>query len=133
MDLNFLRSHEEDSGQDTAIHLGYRDGEDQHPGENTCEGVDNSQHRVTQKQPNVGTDPTLQKHTRDVEISLQIVQRGIQVPKTFLPSALMVFWEADLGRGPQQEEEKIPGVVHSPQHPALVELSHSLSALQWTF
>lgn len=62
MDLHILWCHEEDSGQCASVHLRYRDGEDREPGEHTDECMDQSQYRVTQQQPHISTDATLQKH-----------------------------------------------------------------------
>lgn len=48
VDMDVLWCHEEDSGQCASIHLGYRDGEDQQPGEHTGKGVEYSQNGITQ-------------------------------------------------------------------------------------
>ena len=63
VDLNVLGCHEEDFGHGASVHLGYRYGEDQQPGEHADQGVDHDQHRVTQQQPHKSADATLQRGT----------------------------------------------------------------------
>lgn len=65
MDLNVLWGHEENCGQDAAVHFCNRDGKDWKPGQNACQGMDHCQKRVTQQQPEKSAEATLQKCIRD--------------------------------------------------------------------
>lgn len=68
--VNVLWSHKEDGGQCASVHLGYRDGEDEQPGENTGHRVDHSQDGITQKKPNISADATLQRRKKNAAKSL---------------------------------------------------------------
>lgn len=46
MDVDVLGGHEEDDGQGAGVHLGHGDGEDQDPGEEAGQAVDQPQERV---------------------------------------------------------------------------------------
>lgn len=56
-----LRGQEKNDAQGPRIHLGNGDGEDQDPGEDAGQGVDDGQERKPQQQPQVGGETTLGK------------------------------------------------------------------------
>ena len=133
--LNVLWCHEEDSSEDATVHFCHRDGEDWQPWEYACKGVDHSQDRKTQYQPNVSAKTTLQTHTRNHEY-VSITRQVIQITSNFLPSDLRFFWVVELGKVTQWGERKTTGGAHSPYPlqdphcPPLEVWCHSLSASQ---
>lgn len=58
-DKDILRRQEQNDAHGPCIHLGNRNGEDQHPGEEAGQGVNNRQGRKPQQQPQVGGEATL--------------------------------------------------------------------------
>lgn len=93
--MNVLWSHEEDGGQCASIHLGYRDGEDEQPGENTGHGVDHSQDGITQKKPNISADATLQRRKKEcckiIESIKVNTSNVLKITSTLSPNDLSVL------------------------------------------
>lgn len=59
-DGDVLGRQEEDDAQSLSVHLGDRDGEDQDPRDDADQSVNHDQGRISQQQPHVGGETTLQ-------------------------------------------------------------------------
>lgn len=126
MDLYVLWCHKENCGQDAAVQFRNGDGKDWKPGQDACEGVDNSQDWVTQQQPQESAETTLQRHKMEQFNTIKILEKWLN-PLTFSPSALRFSLEEEVELGSQLGAGRTPGAAHSlcPQpdlyHHALVE------------
>lgn len=58
-DRDILGSQEKNDAQCPGIHLGNRDSEDQDPGEEAGQAVDDHQRRISQQQPHIGGETML--------------------------------------------------------------------------
>lgn len=61
-DRDILRSQQKNDAHGPRIHLGNRDGEDQDPGEEAGQEVDNHQRRISQQQPHISGETMLHKN-----------------------------------------------------------------------
>lgn len=57
---DILRDQEKNDAHGPDVHLGNGNGEDQNPGEEACQGVDDHQRRITQQQPHICGEAILQ-------------------------------------------------------------------------
>lgn len=67
-DSDILRSQEKNDTHGPCIHLGNRDGEDQDPGEEAGQGVDNHQRRISQQQPHISGETMLHKNIAQINV-----------------------------------------------------------------